>query len=373
MSSSLKRNLGQSLIIGLKGPALEADEADFIVDNNIGGVILFDRNVESPIQLRGLCSELQKLSQKMPDRVPLFISIDMEGGRVARLKEPFTQWPAAKKLGILDSTSAAFKMANYMGQELAAVGINMNFSPCVDLLTNSENKAIGDRSLGTDPEAVSKLASALVRGFVKANIIACAKHFPGHGNTSIDSHDDLPVEDTTLEQLETREMIPFKKTFRARLDFVMTAHIKFPKVDPTWPASLSSVFINDILKEKGRFRNLVITDDLDMKALIKHYDRAQIAVRAYQAGSNVLLYCNDPESPKIAMDALIAAAGAKSIDALTISNNHKKIIEVKKDKIKNFNLPAFSKIEKLIGNPIHKEVALAIEEGRVPSADELDA
>ena len=157
----MKNELGQLLIVGLQGTTLQKDEAQFLTDNNIGGVILFDRNIESPQQLHKLCSDIQSLRHKLPRKSPFFISIDMEGGRVQRLKPPFTPWPPARKLGDLDSTSLAFKFALALGEELKAVGINLNFAPCVDVLTNPENKVIGDRALSDQPEQVGKMASAL--------------------------------------------------------------------------------------------------------------------------------------------------------------------------------------------------------------------
>jgi beta-N-acetylhexosaminidase len=150
---------------------------------------------------------------------------------VARLKEPFTRWPALKKIGDLDSPSVAFNFALGMGQELKAVGINFDFAPCVDVFTNPANKVIGDRSISSDPELVAKMASALVRGYMKAEVITCAKHFPGHGNTLLDSHEELPIEEVGLERLHQIELIPFKKAFRSRVDSVMISHILFKSID----------------------------------------------------------------------------------------------------------------------------------------------
>src|SRR5580698_798372 len=198
----MRDKIGQLMIIGLRDTTLSQDEAEFIVRNNIGGVILFARNIESPEQVHRLCQSIQQLRMKTRDKLPLFISIDMEGGRVARLKKPFTVWPAISQLGTIDSTSLSFKMAMAMGEELSAVGINLDFAPCVDVLTNPSNKVIGDRSISADPEQVAKHASALVRGYIKSGVVACAKHFPGHGNTLVDSHDDLPVENLDLERLK---------------------------------------------------------------------------------------------------------------------------------------------------------------------------
>jgi beta-N-acetylhexosaminidase len=366
LSNTVRRSLGQSLIIGLKGPALTPEESKFISENNIGGVIFFGRNLETPEQILALCRDLQKLSTSMPDRVPLFISIDMEGGRVLRLKEPFTKWPTAAALGKLNSSSVVFELARAMGTELFSIGINMDFAPSCDILTNPKNTVIGDRAFGTDAETVSKLASAFVRGLVKSNIIACAKHFPGHGNTLVDSHEDLPIEETTEQQLEAREMVPFKRTFRARLDLVMTSHILFKNVDPTWPATLSPKIVNGLLREKLRYRNLVVTDDMGMKAITKKYEVGPAAVQAYKAGCNILLYCNDFAAPEQAMKALVDAATKNELDANEINANHRKILDLKKSKIKNFNLGTYSEIQHLIGPADHVEMAAAVTEGRMP-------
>ncbi len=296
--------IGQLLIIGVRGKILTQDEAEFIVKNNIGGVVLFARNIESPEQVHQLCTQIQATRHKTRDKLPLFIGIDQEGGRVARLKAGFTPWPAMGLLGKLDSTSVAFKLAMCMGAEMRAVGINLDFAPCVDVFTNPKNTVIGDRALSSDPEQVAKLASALVRGFIKSGIIPCAKHFPGHGNTLVDSHEDLPVENIDLDRLKSVELVPFKKVFRARLDMVMTAHIQFPKIDPQYPVTLSEIFIKKMLREELRYRQLVVTDDLDLGALAKNYSVAEIAVRALEAGNDILLYCNKFDHPQIAIDAI---------------------------------------------------------------------
>jgi beta-N-acetylhexosaminidase len=361
------KEIGQQLIIGLRGLALEKDEADFIVQNNIGGIILFKRNIQDPAQLRTLVSDVQTLRHKMPDKAPLFISIDMEGGRVHRVPPPFTQWPPVREIGKIDSTSVAFKFASDMGAELKAVGINLDFAPSVDVLTNPKNTVIGDRSLSSDPEQVAKLASALVRGYIKSGVIPCAKHFPGHGNTLLDSHEALPIEDKTLTELEQMELVPFKKVFRARLDLVMSSHLLFPKIDPDWPVTLSKIFLTDILRTQLRYRQLVITDDLGMKALTNKYDTKTIAVRALQAGANILLYCNEPDAPPLALEAIAEALKNKSLDSKVVSENHKRILEIKKENITQPDPLAMEEVSQIVGHPEHLRLAKAIIAGSVPA------
>jgi len=359
-------HIGQLFIIGLEGKTLSPAESEFIVSNNIGGVILFDRNLGTPQEIHKLCSDLQNLRHKTKDKLPLFISIDMEGGRVMRLKAPFTPWPAAALLGKLNSTSLAFRYSLAMGEELKSVGINLDFAPCVDVLTNPDNKVIGDRAVSTDPELVAKIASALVRGYIKAGVIPCAKHFPGHGNTLVDSHEDLPVESCDMSRLRDVELVPFKKVFRARIDFVMTAHLKFPKIDPDWPVTLSEKFINGLLKSELRYRQLVITDDLDMKALAKHYDRDLIPVRALQAGCDVLLYCNEMDRPPKALAAVNAALAKGDLKAEQLEQSYKKVVALKRELLTNPDPPPFNESAKIIAHPDHLRLAKSVSAGEIP-------
>lgn len=362
----MKKDFGQLFFIGLEGPDLKPHEADFMVANNIGGVTLFGRNVKTPEQIHRLCTDLYRLKDKMPSKLPPFIAIDMEGGRVHRLKAPFTQWPAIAKLGALDSTSLAFKFANFMGAELRSVGINLDFSPCVDVLTNEMNQVIGDRSFGSDPEFVAKMASAIVRGYIKAGIIPCAKHFPGHGNTLLDSHEDLPVEEVDFATLESRELIPFKKTFRARMDLVMTAHILYKKIDPENPATLSPTFLQKVLRQDLKYRGLVITDDLGMKALTSRYSREEIAVRALQAGCDILLYCNEFDAPPVGLKAVEAALADGRLHAEQLEESVEKIVQLKNEFVVNCEPLPLKEASQIIGHPDHLKLAKAITDGEIP-------
>jgi beta-N-acetylhexosaminidase len=366
MGLTLRQQIGQSMIIGLRSTELASDEKNFLTQNNIGGVILFARNFKTPEQLYKLVADVHSLQKQTATEAPFFVSIDMEGGRVQRLREPFTVWPPAKKLGDLDSPSMAFKFSEMMGLELKAVGINMNYAPVVDTLTNPKNQAIGDRAFGTDPELVARMSSAVIRGFIKSDIIPVAKHFPGHGNTLLDSHFDLPVEDADVERLKSIEMAPFKKAFRARLSVLMTSHIVYKKLDPEWPATLSKVIIQDILRKELGYRGVVITDDLGMKAMTDHFGAEVIPVQALNAGINILLYCNEPEAPVFALDILEKAVRDGKIAIDTIAKNYEMVLKLKKDHLSDFKMPEWSTSKSWIGSSEHKLFASYIESGTIP-------
>ncbi len=359
--------IGQQLIIGIQGKQLLDEEKDFIVKYNIGGVILFDRNLEPPAQIHSLVSEIQSLRHKTRDKIPLFVSIDMEGGRVHRLKSPFTKWPPVARLGDQGSSTLAFRFALNMGEEMRAFGINLDFAPCVDIFSNPKNVLIGDRSLSTNPDVVTQLSSALVRGYIKADVIPCGKHFPGHGATEIDSHFDLPISQDTLKSLDDSQSLePFKKIFKSRCELVMTAHISFPKIDPQWPVTLSPVFLQQILRDVLRYKGLIITDDLDMKALAKHFPKDVIPVQALNAGANILLYCNDFNAPMKAMNAIAKALKDKKIQSSVIDKNYSEILSFKK---KNLAAPydpfPLDKALEILDRKDHKEFAEAVATGQV--------
>ncbi len=359
--------IGQHFIIGLQGPELLEEEREFITKYNIGGVILFDRNLKSPEQIHALTSDLQGLRHKTKDKTPLFISIDMEGGRVHRLKEPFTRWPALSKIGALGSSTLAFRFALQMGEEMRAFGINLDFAPCLDILTNPKNQVIGDRAISTDPAVVTQLATALVRGYIKANVIPCSKHFPGHGSTEVDSHFDLPISNETLKSLdESQSLEPFRKVFRSRCELTMTAHIHFKKIDPEWPVTLSPIFLQQVIRDVMRYRGLIMTDDLDMKALAKYFPKDVIPVQALLAGANILLYCNDFSAPAKAMNSLAKAIKEKRLPIPLIEKNFSEIMAFKRKHLSGPVDPfPLDKAMEIINRTEHKEFAAAVASGDV--------
>lgn len=358
--------IGQLLFVGISGPSLTAQEKKFLIENDIGGVILFSRNITTPEALHSLCGSIQALSKLTKSRLPFFIGIDNEGGRVMRLKEPFTAWPPLAHIGQIDSPNLSFQVAASMGLELRAFGINLDFAPCADVLTNPQNKVIGDRAISTDPEMVSKHVSALTRGFLKTQVIPCVKHFPGHGNTLLDSHEELPVENLTYDQITAGQLKPFLKAFKSRAPMVMSAHILFQNIDPKWPATLSEVFLKKILRDDLRYRGLVVTDDLGMKALTKHHSTEEIAVRALAAGADLLLYCNEPEAPPKAIDAIYKALAEGTLTKSLIAQSLDQITALKHELLIDPEPWPLNEALACINDPFHKELAAAMRENRVP-------
>ena len=254
-----------------------------------------------------------------------------------------------------------------MAQELKALGINLNFAPCLDTLSEPKNELIGDRALSQNPQQVAKLGSALLRGYLKGEILACAKHFPGHGNTLIDSHKALPKENQSWSDLQKNSLEPFKKAFASQLKMLMPAHILFEKIDPKWPASLSPTLLQKHLREDLNYQELIISDDLDMKALTLSWTREEIPLQAMRAGSDILLYCNEPDSPALALESLEKAYKDKDKEKTLPSSLWKasmdRIVRIKQE----YLLPWQKESPSLdcIGSEEHQKLQQAILQGHL--------
>jgi beta-N-acetylhexosaminidase len=278
--------LGELFITGVPGVELAPTTADFLKQAGIGGVIYFGPNYESPAQI----AEFSEQIQACRGNLPLWICVDQEGGRVQRFKKPFTRLPEAMAVGSVDSPKLAFELAEIMGRELRAVGVNVDFAPVADIHTNPKNPVIGHRAYGTTEEQVTKMVSAVLRGLLVSGVQPCVKHFPGHGDTSTDSHFSLPRIDASLDSLREREFKPFIKAMKSRCSWIMTAHIVVPSVDPERPATLSPRFLQDILREELRYQQLIVSDDMEMKAIADHFGVDDAPVLAIEAGCDLLIY-----------------------------------------------------------------------------------
>lgn len=277
-------NCGPLFLTGISGKTLSREEFDFIAKNNISGVILFSKNYENKKQVSNLISEIQKISNKKK-----IIAVDHEGGRVQRFKNEFTLIPSAKEIAETNSPTKCFEIYSKMALELKEVGVNLNFAPCADILTNPNCTVIGDRSFGIDVVTTSKFVSSAIRGLQKNGIMACVKHFPGHGDTFIDSHDDLPKSERSFENLKNEDIEVFKSGFKNKVAFTMMAHLLIPDFDPELPFSLSKK-AHDFLKDKLGFKGLIVSDDMEMGAITKNYGAIESAELAIRAGTHIVEY-----------------------------------------------------------------------------------
>lgn len=323
-------NYGQLIISGIKGTTLLPEEIDFIKNEKLGGIILFSHNFEDPAQLAELVNSIQKLR----DEYPLFIGVDQEGGRVVRFKKHFTQFPAMLDLARLDSPKLVFEVHQVIAKELAACGINLSFSPVCDILTNPNNTAVGDRAYGHDAETVEKYISAAIRGLQTSGLLSCAKHFPGHGGTTQDSHHELPLVKTSLEELKQREVIPFIKASKSRVEFMMMAHLLVDALDEKLPTSLSHKAY-EFLRNETKFSKIVITDDMEMKAIADKFSIEEAAVMALNAGTDMLLY-RFMDDAKRALAAIREASKKRSIKKELLTEKLSRVERCKKEFLSNY-------------------------------------
>jgi beta-N-acetylhexosaminidase len=302
----LRRHVGQLAILGFKGFEVPAEVRSLAREFDLGGVIFFARNVEAPEQV----ADLARQSQGLARETPLWVSVDQEGGRVARLKRPFTEWPPMITLGRAggEGDALAERFALALAAELHAVGISMDYTPVLDVLTNPTNPVIGDRALADRAEDVARIGSIIIRTLQGAGIAACGKHFPGHGDTATDSHFELPLLDHPPDRLDAVELVPFRAAIEAGVAAIMTAHILIPALDETRPGTLSPAIVDGLLRRKLGYGGLVLSDDLEMKAISGRYGQSEATVQAIAAGCDAVLMCAPDQAAQMAaLEAIIYA------------------------------------------------------------------
>ncbi len=270
----------------------------------LGGVILFSRNLGE--SLEETAARVEAIERSLRD--PALVAIDQEGGRVARLRDPFLRLPPMRALGIIDDVALTERVGGALGRGLSSLGFGVDFAPVLDVDTNPDNPVIGDRSFGADPETVTRHGLALARGLGSAGVVACAKHFPGHGDTDLDSHLALPVLRHARERLDAVELAPFRTAAAAGVPTIMTAHVVFESLDAAVPATLSRRVVSDLLRGEMGYRGVIVSDDLEMKAVADRWGVAESAVQAIEAGCDVLLVCKLEENVLAAHEALVMRA-----------------------------------------------------------------
>ena len=322
-SMSQTEKLGQMVMIGIQGTKVDDDSLYMLHQFHMGGVILFDRNMDSPEQVKQLTSDLQAQSN---EKVPLFIGIDEEGGDVVRMAEKLTPPPSQKEIGATGDIEQAKTWAIKTAKSLKDMGINVNFAPVADVGSNDK------RSYSTDTNTVIDFVRAATKGYQQENIIYSLKHFPGIGKGKVDSHIDSSSIDVAKEILMTEDILPFK-TIIDESDpndyFILVSHLKYPALDEEYPASLSSKIMTDLLRNELGYKGIIITDDMEMGAVANHNDFRSIGVKSVKAGADIVLVCHEYEHQQEVYLGLLDAVNSGEISQERIDESVKRIIKVK--------------------------------------------
>jgi len=333
---NLDEKIGQLVIVGLDGYTMNDNINNLIEKNKVGGVILFSNNVENSNQLLNLTNSLK--TKNSQNKTPLFISVDEEGGRVSRMPNEINNIPSNEFIGKRNDVNLSYNIGKIIGEELKTFGFNMDFAPVLDINSNVNNPVIGDRAFGSTTNIVNKLGIKTMDGIRDNNIIPVVKHFPGHGDTSVDSHVGLPVVNKNLTELNNFELVPFKEAIKNNVDAIMVSHILLNKIDATSPASMSKIIITNILRGTLKFTGVVITDDMTMGAIIKYNDIGDAAVKSFNAGSDIILVCHEYDNDIKVINSLKNAVKNKLIPENRLNENVYKILKLKEKYNVNNNL-----------------------------------
>jgi len=351
-----REKIGQLFMVGFMGTSVTQDLAAFLKEYKPGGVILFSRNLESVEQIVELTNDLQRCSPKFP----LLIAIDQEGGRVSRLPKGFTIFPPCELIGRCHSGELAYAAAATIAKELKAVGINMNMAPVLDVNSNPDNPVIGDRAFGSSPDRVIEMGLVTAAALHDYNVVACGKHFPGHGDTTADSHKELPVVEAPRERLEAVEFPPFRRAADAGIASLMTAHVLYKAMDGRVPATLSPEIITHLLRDQMQYDGVVLTDDLEMHAIVDHYGPGDAAVRAVVAGCDILLICKERDREIAAFEALEQAVASGTIDTARLDLSVARIQRMKQRYLLPYRPAVVSEAKLIAGCRTHQALLESI-------------
>lgn len=302
---TLDQKIGQMVLVGLEGTSMQAHAREMIDTYKVTGFILYKDNITGSAQTRALLTQLKEQNRANP--FPLWLSVDQEGGRVDRFPAEYVKIPTMHEVGKTNKPAYSNLIGQALGEEVRSLGFNMDFAPVLDVNNNPNNPVIGDRSFGATPDVVIQHGIQVLKGIQSKQVVPVVKHFPGHGDTSVDSHLELPVIPKSLDALRAFELKPFAEAIRQQADAVMVGHLLLPKLDETNPATLSPKVITDLLRGELKFDGVVITDDMTMGGITKHAGIGDAAVRSVQAGSDILLVGHDYEQQKAVLQALKGA------------------------------------------------------------------
>lgn len=323
----LEEKIGQMIFAGVSGTTMDTGAEKLINQLHVGGIIFYKNNFENPKQTVELVNQIKAENSS---NIPLFLGVDQEGGRVTRLPGALTNFPPNKRIGEVNSPEFSYKIGSLLGYELKEFGLNLDFAPVLDINSNPNNPVIGDRAFGNNLEIVSKLGIETMKGIQSQKVIPTIKHFPGHGDTSVDSHLELPIVNKTLKELMELELIPFKRAMDEGAEVVMVAHMLIPELDKNNPASISKVVMTEVLRRQLSFTGVIITDDMTMGAIVEHFDIGKAAVESVKAGSDIILVGHGYDNVEKIQIALKDAIEKGEISEQRINESVERIIKLKR-------------------------------------------
>lgn len=324
---NLEEKIGQMIFAGVSGTTMDTGAQKLINQLHVGGIIFYKNNFENPTQT---VEFVNGIKAENSSNIPLFLGVDQEGGRVTRLPGAITNFPPNKQIGEVNNSEFSYKIGRLLGFELKEFGLNLDFAPVLDINSNPNNPVIGDRSFRNNLEIVSKLGIETMKGIQSQNVIPTIKHFPGHGDTSVDSHLELPIVNKTLKELMKLELIPFKRAIDQGADVVMVAHMLIPELDKNNPASMSKMVMTDVLRSQLGFTGVIITDDMTMGAIVEHFDIGKAAVESVKAGSDIILVGHGYDNVDKIQSSLKDAIEKGEISQQRINESVERIIKLKR-------------------------------------------
>lgn len=351
---TLEEKLGQLVMIGIEGFVANEEELSLISEKKVGGVILFQRNIKDAAQLEELITTLNDANRDNP--MPLLIGIDEEGGRVSRLSGIFKNLPPASELGKKDDLELSYLYGTVQASKLKHLGINLNFSPVLDVSSNPSNPVIGNRAISGDPYVAERIGKSIIKGLMSGGIVPVGKHFPGHGDTTADSHLTLPRITKNIEDLYTLELIPFIGAIEAGIPAIMVGHLLVEDID-SLPATVSEKMINGLLREKLGFNGVVFSDDMTMGAIAENYEIAPAVVDFIRAGGDIALICHGVQPVNEALEKIKNSYVEGSLDEEDINDHVLRIMLLKNDiegNLDKVDVPEAAEVEFLIEELLKK-------------------
>lgn len=355
---TLEEKIGQLLIVGLDGESIDDNTRELIQTYKVGGFILFSRNIVDVNQTLKLLNDLKDLNSE--NDIPLFLSVDEEGGLVTRLSKIYTRIPEAVKVGNKNDKEISFEFGELLGLRLKSLGFNLDFAPVLDVNSNPDNPVIGSRAFGSNVDVVMNNGIEVMKGIQSTNVIPSVKHFPGHGDTSVDSHIQLPLVEKSLEELESLELIPFKKAIDEGADMVMVAHILYTELDSEYPSTMSYRIMTELLREKLGFNGVIISDDMTMGAIIENYTLEEGVIRFLEGGGDIASICHGRENPMLVINKIKEAIDNGTITMEELNEKVYRILKLKNkyslnnDIIESIDIEEINRLTKELNSKINE-------------------